>query len=297
MNQGSGFRRNWRSNRALYLVVCVLLVGGMVFASRAGLLAPIEDLLTVPLNAVSGVLNRISLTVSDNVSRFSDVQTLQKRIADLETALALYQAELVELREINSDYNRLANLLSYTTSVQNQEFVTANVIAVDESSSLRTITLDRGTRDGIAVGMPVVAGVAGSQVQGGLVGRVIRVSANASRVMLITDPSSSVSARLQTNRVQGTVRGKVAGTLEMVLIGLDAQIVSGTLVITSGLGGNFPQDIVIGQVTSFRLADTGLSQIAQVSSLINFDTLEFALVITNFQPVDLSVFEQATPAP
>lgn len=297
MNQGSGFRRNWRSNRALFLVVCVMLVAGMIFASRAGLLAPIEDLLTVPLNAVSGVFNRVSLTVSDNISRFSDVQTLQRRIADLETALALYQAELVELREINSDYNRLANLLSYTTSVQNQEFVTANVIAVDESSSLRTITLDRGTRDGIAVGMPVVAGVAGSQVQGGLVGRVIRVSANASRVMLITDPSSAVSARLQTNRVEGTVRGKVAGTLEMDLIRLDAQIVSGTLVITSGLGGNFPQDIVIGQVTSFRLADTGLSQIAQVSSLINFDTLEFALVVTNFQPVDLSVFEQASSAP
>ena len=297
MNQGSGFRRSWRSNRALFLVVCVLLTAGMIIASRAGLLAPVEDLLTVPLNAVSGVFNRVSLTVSDNVSRFSDVQTLQQRIADLETALALYQSELVDLREINSDYQRLANLLSYTTSVQNQEFVTANVIAVDENSSLRTITLDRGTRDGIAVGMPVVAGVAGSNVKGGLVGRVIRVSANASRVMLVTDPSSAVSARLQTNRVEGTVRGKVAGTLEMDLLPLDAQIVSGTLVITSGLGGNFPQDIVIGQVTSFRLADSGLNQIAQVSSLINFDTLEFALIITNFQPVDLSIFEQATPAP
>jgi rod shape-determining protein MreC len=297
MNQGSSFRRGWRSNRALFLLVCVLVTVSMIVASRAGLLAPFEDLLTIPLNAVSGVFNRVSLTVSDNVSRFSDVQTLQSRIADLETALALYQSELVDLREINSDYQRLANLLSYTTSVQNQEFVTANVVAVDENSSLRTITLDRGTRDGIAVGMPVVAGVAGSQITGGLVGRVIRVSANASRVMLVTDPSSAVSARLQTTRVAGTVRGKVAGTLEMDLLRLDTQIVSGTLVITSGLGGNFPQDIVIGQVTSFRLADSGLSQIAQVSSLINFDTLEFALIITNFQPVDLSVFEQATPAP
>src|SRR5215207_2414147 len=274
MNQGSGFRRSWRSNRALFLIVCIMLTVGLIGASRAGLLAPIEDLLAVPLNGVSSVFNRISLTVSDNVSRFSDVQTLQNRIADLETALALYQSELVELREINSDYQRLADLLGYTTSVQNQEFVTANVIAVDENSSLRTITLDRGTRDGIAVGMPVVAGVAGSQIKGGLVGRVIRVSANASRVMLVTDPSSAVSARLQTTRVEGTVRGKVAGTLEMDLLRLDAQIVSGTLVITSGLGGNFPQDIVIGQVTSFRLADSGLSQIAQVSSLINFDTLE-----------------------
>ena len=290
MNQGSGFRRGWRSNRALFLVVCVAVSIGLIAASRTGLLAPVEDVLSVPLNGVSGVFNRISLTISDNLSRFSDMQTLQNRIADLETALALYQSELVELREIDSDYQRLADLLSYTTVTRNQESVTANVIAVDESSLLRTITLDRGTRDGVAVGMPVVTGQ-------GLVGRVIRVSANACRVMLVADPSSAVSARLQSTRVEGTVRGRVAGTLEMDLIPLEAQVPNGSLVITSGLGGNFPPDIVIGQVTSVRLAETGLSQIAQVRSLINFDTLEFALIITNFQPVDLSVFEQATPAP
>jgi rod shape-determining protein MreC len=290
MNQGSGFRRGWRSNRALFLVVCVAVSVGLIAASRTGLLAPVEDLLSVPLNGVSSIFNRISLTISDNLSRFSDVQTLQNRIADLETALALYQSELVELREIDSDYQRLADLLSYTTVTRNQEFVTANVIAVDESSLLRTITLDRGTRDGVAVGMPVVTGQ-------GLVGRVLRVSANASRIMLVTDPSSAVSARLQSTRVEGTVRGRVAGTLEMDLIPLEAQVPNGSLVITSGLGGNFPPDIVIGQVTSVRLAETGLSQIAQVRSLINFDTLEFALIITNFQPVDLSIFEQATPAP
>jgi rod shape-determining protein MreC len=290
MNQGSGFRRGWRSNRALFLVVCVAVSIGLIAASRTGLLAPVEDLLSVPLNGVSSIFNRISLTISDNLSRFSDVQTLQNRIADLETALALYQSELVELREIDSDYQRLADLLSYTTVTRNQEFVTANVIAVDESSLLRTITLDRGTRDGVAVGMPVVTGQ-------GLVGRVLRVSANASRIMLVTDPSSAVSARLQSTRVEGTVRGRVAGTLEMDLIPLESQVPNGSLVITSGLGGNFPPDIVIGQVTSVRLAETGLSQIAQVRSLINFDTLEFALIITNFQPVDLSIFEQATPAP
>ena len=67
--------------------------------------------------------------------------------------------------------------------------------------------------------------------------------------------------------------------------------------ITSGLGGNFPPDIAIGQVTNARLADDGLNQVAQVRSLINFDTLEFVLIVTNFQPVDLSVFQQATPSP
>lgn len=289
-NQGSGFRRSWRSNRTVFLVVCVLLAVGLIVASRAGVLAPVEDLLSVPLNAVSGVFNRVALAINDNLSRFSDIQTLQSRIADLETALALYQSELVELREVNSDYQRLSDLLRYTTSVRNQETVTGNVIAVDESGFLRTITVDRGTRDGVAIGMPVVTGQ-------GLVGRVIRVSATASRVMLVTEPSSAVSARLETTRVQGTVRGQPAGTLLMDMIPLDAQVQNGDLVLTSGLGGNFPPDIVIGQVTSVRLASTGLNQVAQVRSLINFDTLEFVLIVTNFQPVDLSVFEQATPAP
>ncbi len=285
MNQG--FRRGWRSNRTLFLVVCLALTVGLIVASRAGVLAPVEDLLEVPLNGVASVFNRIGLTINDNLSRFSDVQTLQKRIADLETALALYQSELVELREINSDYQRLADLLQYTTSVQNQEFVTANVVAVDESGVLRTITVDRGTRDGITVGMPVVTGQ-------GLVGRVIKVSANAAQIMLVTEPSSAVSARLQTTRAEGTVRGTHAGTLEMDMIPLDSQVTSGDLVITSGLGGNFPPDIVIGQVTSVRLADTGLNRVAQVHSLLNFDALEFVLIVTNFQPVDLSVFDQST---
>ncbi len=287
MNQGSGFRRNWRSNRAVFLVVCLLLAAGLIVASRAGVLAPVEDLLAVPLNAVSGVFNRVALTISDNVSRFSDVQTLQNRVADLETALALYQSELVELREINSDYQRLADLLKYTNSVQNQEFVTANVIAIDESGFLRTITVDKGTRDGIAVGMPVVTGQ-------GLVGRIIRVSANAARVMLVTEPTSAVSTRLQTSRIEGTVQGQPAGTLQMNMIPLDAQVTNGDLVITSGLGGNFPPDIVVGQVTSVGLSRDGLNRVAQVHSLINFDTLEFVLIVTNFQPVDLSVFDQAT---
>jgi rod shape-determining protein MreC len=269
----------------VFFIVCVLIVAALIVASRAGLLAPVEDLLATPLDAVSGVFNRVTLTVNDNLSHFSDVQTLQKRVADLETALALYQSELVELREINSDYQRLAALLKYTTTTTNQEFVTANVIAVDESGVLRTITVDHGTRDGVAVGIPVVTGE-------GLVGRVIQVSANAARVMLITEPTSAVSARLQTSRVEGSVRGTHAGSLEMDLIPLDSQVTNGDLVITSGLGGNFPPDIPIGQVTNVRLADDGLNQVAQIHSLINFDTLEFVLIVTNFQPVDLSVFDQ-----
>lgn len=282
----TNFRRGWRSNRAVFLIVSLLIAGALIIASQTGLLAPVEDLLSAPLNAVSGVFNRAALAISDNVNRFADVQTLQQRVADLEEALALYQTELVEAREIVSDYERLSDLLDYRNTVNNQETLPADVIGVDVGGGLRTIAVNRGTRDGIAVGMPVVTGQ-------GLVGRVIQVSANAARVMLVTEPTSAVSARLQTTRVEGSVVGLASGNLLMELIPLDAAVRDGDLVRTSGLGGNFPPDIVIGQVTSVRPSERGLYQEAQVRSLINFDTLEFVLIVTNFQQVDLSVFEQS----
>ena len=80
----------------------------------------------------------------------------------------------------------------------------------------------------------------------------------------------------------------------MMFIPLNATVQQGDLVITSGLGGNLPPDIVIGQVTSKRQFEFELYQEAVVRSLNNFDTLEIVLVITNFQPVDLSVFSNTS---
>ncbi len=261
----------------------LLLAIGLIVASRTGVLAPLENVLATPLNAAAGAFQQVALRLSLGLGDLADFQSLQQRNAELEEALARLQAEVVDLREINNDYGRLAQLLDYTTNAQNQEFVTADVIAVDQTSALRSIAINRGTRDGIAIGVPVVT-------PQGLVGRIIEVGANASRVLLITDLSSYVSTRLQTTRAEGTVNGQVSGNLLMTFIPLGEDVREGDIVLTSGLGGNFPPDLVIGQVTSTRQAE--LFQEAQVRSLINFDTLEIVLVMTNFQPIDLSVFEQ-----
>lgn len=280
--------RRLRSNPLLFLLVSLFTCFGLMFLSQSRILAPIEDLASIPLNVMSGFFNRIALNISGGVTDLTELQNLRQRNAELEEALAQFQSELVELREIASDYNRLAELLDYTTSKANQEFVTADVISVDESNLLRTITINRGARDGIARGMPVVTGQ-------GLVGRILNVSANASRVLLITSRDSAVSARLQSTRVEGSVQGQTAGNLRMTMIPLGQALTVGDLVITSGLGGNFPPDVVIGIVTSARQFEFELFQEAEISSLINFDTLEFVLVMTSFQPVDLSIFEQNTP--
>lgn len=281
MNQG--FRRGWRSNRTVFFLVVFALSVGLIIASQSGLLTPIEGIASIPLNALSGMFNRIALNVSGSVVDLAQYQSLQARNLELEAALSRFQSELVELREVADDYQRLASLLNYVNTTQGQEFVTADVISYSPEPP-RSIAINRGTRDGISVGMPVVTEL-------GMVGRVIEVQANAALVSLVIDPSSRINARMQTTRAEGTVIGQISGTLEMHFIPLGTPIQNGDLVRTSGLGGNLPPDILIGQVSSSRLGDDPY-QIAQIRSLINFDALEFVMVITNFQPVELSAFEE-----
>lgn len=278
--------RRWRANPWVFLVVSLVAVVGLITASQLGVLGPLEGVAAAPLNFVSGLVNRLALSVTRGIDDLTELETLRQRNADLEESLARLQSEVVELREIQSDYNRLADLLDYTTSVQNQESIAADVILqADVNSLLRTIVINKGVRDGVAVGMPVVT-------RQGLVGRITQVTADSSRVLLISDPSSAVSGRLQKSRAEGSVIGR-AGGLTMTYIPLGAVVEQGDLVLTSGLGGNLPPDIVIGVVTSVQKFEFELYQQVQIQSLTDFNTLEIVLVITNFQPADLSVFEDA----
>jgi rod shape-determining protein MreC len=258
----------------------------LIVLSQTGILGPVRGIAASPLNFLTGIMTRISTSLSTNTQGIEDIETLRRRNADLEEALARFQSELVELREIASDYQRLADLVNYSMASDDRTFIAADIIArSDPNAPLRTIVISRGTRDGLTVGMPVVT-------QLGLIGRILQVTANASRVLLVTDPSSAVSARLITSRAEGSVVGRLGGDMVMEFIPLNAEAQPGDIVTTSGLGGNFPSDVTIGQVTSVRQQEAELFQEAVVRSLIDFDTLEMVLVITSFQPVDLSVFEQ-----
>lgn len=278
-----------RWSRLLTLLLLLGFCGALIALSVSGILAPVEDVVAAPLHGLSGIFTRVSLSFNAAFEELNNLGQLRDRIADLEEQLARRQVELIQLREAARDYDRLINLLAYTSSLANQEFLTADVIAVEQTGIARSIIINRGTRDGIAVGMPVTSDL-------GLVGRIRQVSANAAQVQLINDENSSVSSRLQTTRGHGSIIGQASGVLRLTMVDLDEEIVQGDLVITSGLGGNFPADVVVGQVTSVRQFEFELFQEAEVRSLIDFNTLEFVLVITSFEPIDLAVFERTDDA-
>ena len=112
----------------------------------------------------------------------------------------------------------------------------------------------------------------------------------------MNDPSSQINARLQSTREDGVVIGQFAGDLIMSFIDLNANVQEGDFVMSSGLGQTLPADLVLGQVLSVTAAENELYQEARVRSLVNFNTLEIVQVIINFEPVDVSVFEQPEEA-
>ena len=270
--------------RFLTLLLMLCLCAGLIALSASGILTPVEGVVAAPLNGLSGLFNRVSLSLNAAFEELNNLGRLRERIAALEEQLARRQVESIALRESASDYVRLKSLLAYTAPLEDQEFLPADVIAVEQTGIARSIIINRGTRDGIGVGMPVTTEL-------GLVGRIIRVSANAAQAQLINDENSAVSSRLQSTRAQGSIIGQASGVLRLTMVDLDEVIEQGDLVITSGLGGNFPADIVVGQVTSVRQFEFELFQEAEVRSLIDFDTLELVLVITSFEPIDLTLFE------
>lgn len=281
-------RRNWLSRRLILFIVLIGLAGLLVGLSYLGFLSPLESVIASPLNFFVGIFNNVSDPFVSTDNETATIADLEQRNAELERQLAAIQGELITLREVAADYERLTDLLEYTGNNRNQEFVTADVIGDDQYPFIRSIIINKGSRDGLTVGMPVVTDL-------GLVGRIWRLTANSSQVQLITDRNSFVSGRLQTNRAEGTIagRGLETGSLSLRFIPLDVEVLVGDLVYTSGLGGNFPADIPIGQIISVTNIESELSQEAQVSSLVDFSRLEQVLVITNFEPADLSVFEEA----
>ena len=215
-----------------------------------------------------------------------DIASLRQRNAELEGEVAELQAQVIQLQQELGDTQILAALLDFERARPENTYQPAAVIGRDPSPFLHYVIINRGSNDGILRGMPVVT-------YQGLIGRVDAVIADAARVQLITDPASSVNVRLQNAETEASLVGSVSGDVTLDLIAQDINIQQGDLVLTSGLGGGYPPDLIVGQIVNVRSRDFDLFQQATVQPVVDFNRLEIVLVIVNFQPVDITPLEPA----
>ena len=219
-----------------------------------------------------------------------DVARLSQLNDQYEAEIARLQSQIIELQQQNSELEVLSALLDFARTHAENEYITAAVIGRDVSPFLHYIIINRGSDDGLRRGMPVVS----SQ---GLVGRVAAVTADGARVQLITDPGTAINVRIQPSGAEGSLAGSITGDITVENIPQDAAIQTGDLVLTSGLGGNFPPDMLIGQVSGVRQRPVELFQAANIEPVVDFSQLEIVLVIVNFRPVNIGPLIPTTAPP
>lgn len=190
--------------------------------------------------------------------------------SDLKRQLALTLALQNQCRELELENSRLRQFIDFNNASQNV-LIAAKVIGRDPSPWFQTLMINKGGGDGLVKGLPVL-------VSEGVVGQIVDVFENSSRVLLIIDRNSAVDALVQSSRARGIVQGNNTDQcLFKYALRKDA-IMPGDIIISSGLDQVFPKGLRIGEVLGVNKDNSDLFQMIQIKTFVDFDKLEEVLV-------------------
>ena len=268
-----------RSRATAVILVLCLILAWLIF-DQTSYANPLRDAFSRAVSPLQFVLQTLASPVTRVVSLVGHLKELPSENEVLRQQNAELRNQIILLQEAQIENETLRRQLDFKSAVPNFRLLSAEVIGHDPNNLSQYLILDRGGMDGVQRGMAVITAE-------GLVGRVSEVSANSAKVMLITDPSSSVSALIQRSRATGSVQGYPNGELRMRYIPQGDTVAPGDIVLTSGLGGNLPRRLVVGQVASVQRADVEMFQEAKLIPTVNLHDLETVMVLLSFTSGEL----------
>jgi len=269
--------RHW----PIALILILALILAWLILDRVQPVNPLRDALTRVVAPLQYATTQGARPVRHFFSGLTNMAALGRENEQLKQQVAELRSQVALLQEAQIENETLRRHLDFKSAVPSLQLLSAEVIGHDPSGLLQYLIIDRGADDGVALSMPVLS-------DAGLVGRISEVSANSAKVMLISDPSSSVSAIVQRTRATGIVRGSVGGQLTMHYLPPGETVAPGDIVLTSGLGGNFPRSLMIGQVASVSHADVEMFQEAEVVTPLALRSLEQVMVLLNLADYELA---------
>jgi rod shape-determining protein MreC len=272
-------------SRSLALGTLALLIVAGLILDELGALAPLEGVFLQLATPVQRLISGLTGRVIGANQTLREANDLRVRNAQLESLVDQLMIENVRLKEFEAQNEDLREKLNFAQThpeyILRAAQVKGRVIGAEPNSLLSILIIDVGKRHGVGKGMPVVT-------ERGLVGHIQAVGTNWAKVLLIIDPSSSVAAIVQSSRAPGIVSGRLGQDLVMDYIPQTDSVSVGDIVLTSGMGGSYPKALVIGQVLEVQRRDIETFQRAIVHPSVGFERLETVLVVTSFEPVDVS---------
>lgn len=242
--------------------------------------APVKTAMGNIVSPMQKGINTVGYSVSDQFKKLASISKLLDENEKLEKQVNTLSYENKIFLQDKYELDRLRNLYKLDKKYADYPKVGARVISSDSSNWYNTFLIDKGTEDGIAVDMNVIAG-------NGLVGIIEEVGKNWSRVRSIIDDSSNVSAMFlktsDTCMVRGDLKLMDSGVIAIDLINKNAKVYDGYEVVTSHISDKYLQGILIGYVSNIKVDSGNLAKTAYLTPAVDFKRLEEVLIITELK--------------
>lgn len=227
-----------------------------------------------PVLAVSGFFERLITGAYDGVTSFVNgyvfVVHAERENRHLKEEVDKLRLENSIVNELLLENERLRDALNFK-KLNPPNSVTALVIGLDASPSSRTMTINKGAADGLEKDMAVIS-------PAGVIGRIHTVLPGVAKVVLLTDPGSALAVRVQRNREEGLLEGKLV-TCALKYVSYYADIQEGDLLVTSGLDGIYPKGLPVAKVVKVSKHEAAAFQSVTADPVVALSRIEEALVL------------------
>jgi len=260
------------------LATVVLIVVIRISMNKADSFTGIRNVISVPLSPIQEFLTNAGQRVEDFFTLFKEIKNLKEENEILKIKINELEKENRELKSYKDKIEELKQALNLKDKFEDYEVIGANVIAKEPGNWFYVFKIDIGSRDGVEVDYPVVSST------NGLVGRIISVDNNSSKVMSIIDENSTVSGWVVKSGgghviVRGDLLLKEEGLCSINYITINVDVAVGDVIETSGLGGVYPKGIIIGRVKEIRESNNELERNAIIQPEVDFKGLQEVFVL------------------
>ncbi len=269
------FRRYTIAAFIILLLLSTLIVMSLRVKQRKGVdffdallmefCAPFQGASTFVIKTVRGVFQEYLFLVH-----------LQKENVILKQRIAGLQKETHQMKEMALTNERLQKLLQFREKISTS-VIAAEVIGQDPSSWFKSVVINKGEKDGVRKGMAVIS-------PGGVIGQILKTAPNYSTVLLITDYNSAIDSIIQRTRAKAIVEGKGENRCQLKYLLRTEEVIIGDIVVTSGLSGNFPKGLMVGEIREVDKKGHGVFQYAELVPSVDLTKLEEVLVIKGSSP-------------
>ena len=266
---------------SLAAAIAVVLSVMTFFSSTSAVLPNIAGIIASPFRTAGAAITK---TVDSWVTYFTDFEQLKAEVEVLRLENEQLKADIRQANRDSEENKRLRELLDLREQRRDLYFEAATVVERDVSNWSSMLTINKGTGHGVAVGDCVIT------EEGYLVGVVTEAGLNWSTIRSVLDSETSIGALIVRSDLGAVAMGNFSlmgqGRLQLSYLGAQPDVISGDLIVTSGLGGYYPSQLVIGYVEEVGTGDDGLSQYAVIRPQAKIDELTEVFVITDFTIVD-----------